>query len=224
MDRSANAALFAFDGVEYKDILRIPSLAIENGVTALVGPSGGGKTTMLRLMNKLISPTRGRVLFMGEDLRGADSVAHRRRVTMLSQNPVVFAGTVRDNLAAGLIFRERDVSDDAALTRALSQAHLDANLDAPAQPLSGGEKQRLALARVLLLDPEVYLLDEPSASLDEATGESVIRTVAQHVRAAGRSLVMVTHASGTAFAFSDTVVEIAGGKFIGRRDGDARDH
>ena len=209
--------MFKLTGVKYKSYLDIPELVIrERRITTLVGPSGSGKTTLLKLLNKLIPPTSGRILFQGRDLAHLDSIEHRRQVVMLSQDPVVFAGTVRDNLNAGLLFRQQPPEDDVALNSLLAQVKLDKPLDAPTDKQSGGEKQRLTLARVMLLAPDVYLLDEPSSSLDEATADFVHQMLVRRVKAANRTMVIVTHARAVADKYSDAVIRFTPGGVIDR--------
>lgn len=158
--------MFEFIDVRYKEIITIPHLKLKEGFTALLGSSGSGKTTTLKMLNKMISPTQGRILFRGKELQQIESVAHRRTVIMLTQNPAMFNGTIRDNLTAPSGFQEKDDPDEDQLQEVLFKVKLNKDLEMQAHLLSGGEKQRLALARVLLCDPEVYLLDEPSSSLD----------------------------------------------------------
>ncbi|WP_394020017.1 ATP-binding cassette domain-containing protein [Anaerococcus cruorum] len=98
--------MFTFDNVKYKDILAIDDLKIELGkVTCITGPSGSGKSTFLRLINKLISPDSGIIALNGENIASINSVSYRRRVPMLSQSPVTFPGTIRDNLLIGRKFQ-----------------------------------------------------------------------------------------------------------------------
>ena len=205
--------MFELFGVTFRDVLDIPSLKIPgNSITTLVGPSGSGKTTVLKLLNKMLSPTQGTITFGGEDLMQADPILHRRRVTLLSQTPAMFGGSVKDNLTAGLRFQKRDVPDDAYLSAMLEKVKLNKPLDSGVQTLSGGEKQRLALGRVLLLDSEVYLLDEPSSALDEVTAEAVIEMIAGYAQSENKTLVMVTHSSAIARRFSDSIIGVNGGK------------
>lgn len=210
--------MFEFVGVKFRDILDLPSLHIQTEkITTLVGVSGSGKTTILRLLNKMLSPTEGRILMGESDLAQVDSVAHRRQVTMLGQAPVLFEGTVRDNLNMGLRFQDKKLADDRQLAAMLEQVKLAKSLDSSPHNLSGGEKQRLALARVLLVDSPVILLDEPSSALDEQTGESVIQMVAEHVKQRHKTLVMVTHSPTIAQRYSDCIIEIAGGRQVPAR-------
>ena len=208
--------MFEFIDVKFKEILDIPKLHIEkNKITTLIGPSGSGKTTILKLLNKMLSPTAGHILFDGESLDKIDSVAHRRQVTMLSQAPAMFEGDIKGNLVAGLKFQKREVPPDKELAEMLSKVKLNKELNNPVQTLSGGEKQRLALGRVLLLNSEVYLLDEPSSALDEATAQTVIEMIAGYARSENKTLVMVTHSKAIAQRFSDEIIEVFNGQCNG---------
>jgi len=205
--------MFELIGVRYGSILDLPNLEIrEKQVTSLTGPSGSGKTSVLRMLNKMISPTSGQILFRGVDLREVDSVAHRRKVVMLSQEPAVFGKTIRDNLHAGLLFQEKKPSPDSALKEMMKKVGLEKSLDDDAHRLSGGERQRLALARVILLDPDVYLLDEPSSALDEETGQLIFDMLTTHAKANGKTIIMVTHSRAAAQKYSNVIIEMNGGK------------
>lgn len=133
-------------------------------VTALLGPSGAGKTSLLRCLVRMDEPAAGSVTFDGDDAQGLDACVLRRRVALVAQTPVMLPGGVRDNLAYGL-----DEPDDSELVEALGAAGLDPDfLDRDASQLSGGEAARVAVARALTRSPRVLLLDEPTASLDGA--------------------------------------------------------
>jgi putative ABC transport system ATP-binding protein len=208
--------MFELIDVKFKEILDIPSLFIpQNKITSLIGPSGSGKTTILKMLNKMLSPTEGHIRFNGQDLGQIDSVIHRRQVTMLSQTPVIFEGNIKVNLIAGLKFQKRDIPDDTVLMDMLMKVKLDKELNSPTVTLSGGEKQRLALGRVLILNSEVYLLDEPSSALDETTAKAVIEMIAEYAKSENKTLVMVTHSQEIARRFSDKIIEVSGGKAIG---------
>lgn len=205
--------MFEFKDVKFMEILDIPKLFIAKyKITSLIGPSGSGKTTVLKLLNKILSPTEGQILFNGRSLDQIDSVAHRRQVTMLSQSPVMFEGNIKANLIAGLKYQKRKIPDDEVLEQMLFTVKLNKELYSPVQTLSGGEKQRLALARVMLLDSEVYLLDEPSSALDDVTAEAIIEMFTEYAKSKNKTLVMVTHSKTIAQRFSDEIIEISRGK------------
>ena len=165
------------DGTEsLKNItLDIPA----NAISVLFGPAGGGKSSLLRTMNRLndladVQFVSGRVLLDGENILSPDIdvISLRRRVGMVFARPVVLPLTIRGNLTYGLEVageRRKEILDEA-VERALKQAALwdevHQRLDDPAMALSGGQQQRLCLARVLALQPEVILLDEPTSGLD----------------------------------------------------------
>jgi putative ABC transport system ATP-binding protein len=207
--------MFRFQNVIYKDIINIKSLTIpSNKIVCITGESGGGKTTLLKLLNKMISPDSGEILYLDTPLEELDSITLRRKVVMLPQNPAIYNGTIRDNLLIGLKFSEKSMENDERLVSSLKSARLNKDLDESVDNLSGGEKQRLALARVLLLNPDVYLLDEPSASLDEETERIIIENLVAECKKNTKSFIMVTHSNKIATTYADLVIRIDKGKFI----------
>ncbi|NMR96455.1 ATP-binding cassette domain-containing protein, partial [Vibrio parahaemolyticus] len=139
----------------------------------------------------------------GRNIEDIDPIQLRREVVMLPQKPTVFSGSVKDNLLIGLEFAEKDKVRDEVLSEILRLAQLDKPLSTIASALSGGEKQRLALARIMLLEPEVILLDEPTSALDEGTEERVIESVVEFVKGKTRTLIMVVHSKSIAQRFAD---------------------
>jgi putative ABC transport system ATP-binding protein len=195
-------------------ILDHVDLAIaDGGITVLVGPSGAGKSTVLRLLDRLEVPTSGEVRFRGRPLADLDVLALRRRVGMVFQRPAPFPGTVRDNLHVA----DPD-ADEEALVAALHAARLDAGfLDRPADDLSGGEAQRMCLARTLVTEPEVLLMDEPTSALDPEARRSLERT-AIRLAHEGRELVWVTHDLEQARRLGGEIVVLVGGRIAGEAD------
>ncbi|WP_046471573.1 ABC transporter ATP-binding protein [Allosalinactinospora lopnorensis] len=191
----------ALDGLS----ARVPA----QGVTALFGPSGSGKSTLLRLCNRLEVPTAGRVLFFGDDVADLDPLRLRRRVGMVFQRPTPFPGTVRDNLLTAAPAAGR-----ADLERALERSALEGPwLDRDATVLSGGEAQRVCMARTLVAEPEVLLLDEPSSALDEEATAVLERAVRDLARQ-GITAVWVTHDPDQVRRVADRVLRIAGGRCV----------
>lgn len=211
--------MFSLQKVKYKEILNVESLTIPDGkTTCIVGESGSGKTTLLRLLNNMISCDEGDITFKGTPLYNIDPVQLRRNVVMLPQAPVIFNGTVRDNLLIGLYFSEKPAVNDSKLYGALQMVNLNKKLDDNPEKLSGGEKQRLALARVILMEPEVFLLDEPSSSLDESTEQLIIEKLSEYCKEAGKTLVMVTHSPKLAEYFSNIVIRISNGRITEQKE------
>lgn len=204
--------MFCLVGVKYKDILDIKELTIpDQKVTCIVGESGCGKTTLLKLLNKMISCPQGEICYLNEDINHIDAVALRRQIVMLPQAPAIFSGSVKDNLLIGLTFSEKPHVNDEKLMAVLKMVRLNKSLNDDADKLSGGEKQRLALARVILMDPDVFLLDEPSSALDEETEKFIIEQLVQYTRQNHKTLIMVTHSKNVAQTYAENMIEMKNG-------------
>lgn len=207
--------MFILKNVKYMNIIEIDDLIIEsNKITCIIGESGSGKTTLIRLLNNLLSCDRGEILFNGVNINTIDPVSLRRSVVMLPQNPTIFPGTIKYNLLIGLKFAEKPVVDDKKLRDILNFVKLDKDLLDDVDHLSGGEKQRLALARIILIDPDVFLLDEPSSSLDEETENLIINKIVTYTKENHKTLIMVTHSKKIASNYSDVIIQIHYGKVL----------
>lgn len=213
-DDDRRQPLFAFEGVAVelggRYVLHDVDAAVPDGaLTTIVGPSGGGKSTLLRLCNRLAVPSAGHVRFRGRDLGEHDVLATRRRIGMVFQIPTLFAGTIRDNLAEAA----PDVGE-AAWRAALVDAELDPSfLDRDADELSGGEAQRACLARTLVTGPEVLLADEPTAALDQATVRTLERLVRRLVDR-GVAVLWVTHDPAQSRRLADWTLVVRAGTVV----------
>jgi putative ABC transport system ATP-binding protein len=187
-------------------VLREVTLAIPSGATALVGPSGSGKSTLLRLLNRLADPDEGTVRFHGTDVRELDPLALRQRVGLVPQLPAPVPGSVADNVCFGPRLHDQEVDP----SEPVRLAGLDPSyLDRDAMRLSVGEQQRVMLARALALEPEVLLLDEPTAALDDAAKAAVEAALSS---LSDISLVLVTHDRAQAERLADQVVRLEAGE------------
>jgi ABC-type metal ion transport system, ATPase component len=164
----------------------------EGAVFVVFGPSGAGKSTLLRLLNRLDEPTAGTVLLDGVDYRTLDPRTVRRRVGLVPQQPALIDGTVAENVTWGPRLRDAPVDLDR-MRELLDRLGLAGFEDRDAGALSGGEAQRVAIARTLFNDPDVVLLDEPAASLDAAAAERVESLLADVMAAYALTAVLVTH-------------------------------
>lgn len=207
--------MFKLEKVKFKDILNIKKIRVEeNKVTAILGSSGGGKTTFLKLLNNMITADQGIIKYKNKKIESYDPVKLRREVVMLPQDPEIFKGTVRDNFQITEEIAASSISKNIDYEKLLTKVALTKDLNDNANNLSGGEKQRLALARVMLLKPEVLLLDEPSSSLDKVTEIKIIKMVVDYVRNNNRTLIMVTHSPEVAEKFADQIINIENGKIV----------
>lgn len=201
--------IFVLQNVKYKNILDIDKMTIPIGVvTCVIGESGSGKSTLLKLLNQIISADSGIIQYRGKNVEELDVTELRRQVIMLQQHPVIYKGTIRDNLLIGLQLSEKPIVGEEMLQKALQELNVRKQLDEDASNLSGGEKQRIAIARVMLMDPDVYLLDEPSSALDENTEDLIIQQLVATVKRRNKTLVMVTHSKKVANQYADNIIEI----------------
>ncbi|MGM0499726.1 MAG: ABC transporter ATP-binding protein [Bacillota bacterium] len=207
--------MFKLEKVKFKDILFIKEIELkEKKITAILGSSGGGKTTFLKLLNNMITADQGVVKYKSAEIESYDPVKLRREVVMLPQDPKIFKGTIEDNFKLTEEITGNQVSKNLNYKELLTKVSLTQKLDDSADNLSGGEKQRLALARVMLLEPKVLLLDEPSSSLDKKTEEKIIKMVVDYAKENDRTLIMVTHSSEIAEKFADEIINIENGEII----------
>lgn len=207
--------MFEIKNFKFKQILDIPSLKIEKPITCIVGSSGSGKTTLLRMLNRLNAPDEGVILYNGTDISEMNSVQLRRSVVMLGQTPIIYSGNIRENLQIGLEFSQKKPASEEELRQSLSNAGLQKDLDDSCGTLSGGEKQRLCLARVMLMNADTYLLDEPSSALDKETEHVIIQNLADFARKQQKQLIMVTHSENIAQEYKDSVIRLENGKTEG---------
>jgi ABC transporter fused permease/ATP-binding protein len=215
---------FAYPSRAGHPVLRGVSFAVEPGeVVAVVGPSGAGKSTILNLLFRFHDVDRGRITFEGADLRDLRLADLRRSLAMVAQEPVLFAGTLRENIAYA-----RDGVDQAAIERAARDANAhdfiasfpdgyDTVIGERGVKLSGGQKQRIAIARALIADPRVLILDEATSNLDAESEALVQQALARLMK--GRTTVVVAHRLSTV-RDAHRIVVLDGGRVAeqGRHD------
>ncbi len=172
-------------------ILSNLDLRVQKGeLVTIMGTSGSGKTTLLRLINRLSETDTGVILLNDRDIKDYDPIDLRRKIGMVFQVPVVFRGSVRDNLAFGMKLWGGNINIETLSAEAGISNIL---LDADAEQLSGGEKQRVCIARALANQPEVLLLDEPTSSLDAVSAERIENLLLDLRRERNLTILWVTH-------------------------------
>jgi tungstate transport system ATP-binding protein len=197
--------------------LNVPFLSIQQGeILSLIGPNGAGKTTLLQALCYLLKPFRGEISFRGERVNVNHSAfAYRRKLAMVFQEPLLFDTTVFENVASGL--KIRGMKGQEIRQIAMEQldrfgiGHLSRR---SARKISGGEAQRTSLARAFALQPEILFLDEPFASLDPPTRESLIEDLEGILRQTKKTTLFATHDRQDALRLSDRIAVMNRGKIL----------
>ena len=181
-----------------------------NRVTAVVGPNGSGKSTLFDILAFLRKPDAGTILFRGKPASETRTALLRRQVGYVQQKPYLMKMSVRDNIGLGLKFRGETRSvTDTAVTTVAGELGLAALLDRDAGKLSGGEIQKVALARALALQPEVVILDEPFTYLDEVTVKEIEAWIGRQRKVRNKTIIFSTHDRRRAESLSDTIVNLS---------------
>jgi len=195
-------------------MLDIPLFSVEEGeVISLIGPNGAGKTTLLNTLSLLTKRFEGEMYFRSEKVD--KPIQYRRRIAMVFQEPLLFNTTVYENVASGLKFRhvERATIKDIVIKH-LALFGIEHLADRSAKALSGGEAQRVSLARAFSVNPEILFLDEPFAALDPPTRESTIETLECVLRTKGVTTIFATHDRLEALRLSDRIAVMKDGKIL----------
>ncbi|MFZ0912125.1 MAG: phosphate ABC transporter ATP-binding protein [Candidatus Korobacteraceae bacterium] len=190
------------------------SLDVYHGeMLGIVGASGSGKSSLLRLLNRLDEPTSGTVFLDGQDYRQFSPRELRRRVGMVTQRPFLFPGNVAGNIRFGPLQRGEVVADED-IAQLLERVGLPGFAAREVANLSGGEQQRVSLARALANRPEIVLLDEPTSALDEQAKAGVEQLICSLVKDTSLTCVMVTHDRDQARRMCDRVALLEAGRLI----------
>jgi len=202
----------------FKEVLKGINVEIKRGeVFVLIGPTGAGKTTLLRIIDQLEYPTSGRVYFDGKEILTSPGLRLkiRRRMAMVFQKPVVFNATVFDNVAYPLKvrgYRRKDILRKVG--KMLEMVELKGYEKRNARKLSGGEIQRIALAQAVISDPQVLLLDEPTANLDPLSIDLIEKLILDFNKKQGATIVMATHDMSQGERLADRMGVLMEGKLI----------
>lgn len=182
-------------------------------ILAVVGPSGAGKSSFLRLLNRLDEPTSGTVLIKSRDFRSIAPRELRRRIGMVMQTAYLFPGTVAANIAFGPR-QSGEILAPARMELLLERVGLVGFGDRDVSNLSGGEAQRVALARTLANEPEVLLLDEPTSALDEASARGIERLILDVVSERRMTCIIVTHNRAQAARLAERAMVMEAGRLV----------
>ena len=196
-----------------RDALRIDSLDIKHGETlAVVGPNGAGKSTLLLALARLLKPSDGGVIFNGSQLARLDDLEYRRKISFVFQDPLLLDMTVEQNIALGLKFRKMPKEEiQGRVWSWIKHLEIESLAKRRASQLSGGEAQRVSLARAFVLEPELLLLDEPFAALDPPTRAKLLEDLSALLAQDHRTAVFVTHNLNEAAKLSHRIAVIVNG-------------
>ena len=186
-------------------------------IFTIIGPSGQGKTTLLRLINLLDTPSAGKISLHRVSIheRGQDITALRRKMGMVFQTPIVFKETVFENIAVGLRYRKIPSKEiERKVQEKLKEIGLSGYENRKAGTLSGGEMQRVSLARVMITEPELLLLDEPTANLDPLSTTKIEELIRYYNRELGTTVIMSSHDLFQGQRMADRVAVMMNGRFI----------
>ena len=199
-------------------ILENIDLSVDRGeVFALIGPTGAGKTTLLRIIDLLEVPSAGEIYFDGKCIprSGKQRLEIRRRMSFIHQKPQVFNLSVYDNVACGLRWRGEEKDSIAGkVDHILEMVGLKGYKNRNARTLSGGEAQRVALARSLVLEPEVLLLDEPTANLDPVSTAKIEQLISYIARQRNTTMIMATHDMSQGQQLADRMGVLLDGRLV----------
>lgn len=205
-----------------REVLKVDSLSIQRGETlTVVGPNGSGKSTLLLALARLLKPSIGDIIYNGKSLKQWDELDYRRRISFVFQSPLLMDMTVEQNVALGLKFRGTPKDETRArVGRWMKNLGVESLAKRRAGELSGGEAQRVSLARAFVLEPELLLLDEPFAALDPPTHAKLLEDLSALLKEDHRTAVFVTHNLNEASRLSNRMAVIVGGTL--RQVGTAR--
>ena len=208
-----------------QDILKNINIRVDRGeVFALIGHTGAGKTTLLRLIDLIDTPTSGKIFFNGADMTASEKVRleSRRRMAFVLQKPIVFNMSVYDNIAYGLRWRRvgsRQIREK--VSNIMEIVGLAGYKNRNARTLSGGEVQSVAIARAIAIEPEVLLLDEPTANLDPVSASRIEELIAGIIKRDAITVIMATHDMSQGQRLADRISVLVNGEIL--QTGDPRD-
>ncbi|MEJ5240596.1 MAG: ATP-binding cassette domain-containing protein [Anaerolineales bacterium] len=194
--------------------LVVDELRVQKGeVLAIIGPNGAGKSTLLLTLARLLKPERGEILLNGQPISEIPDLIYRRRIALVLQDPLLFDTSVYENVAIGLRFRNLPKSEIhpkvESWLRRFEIAHL---AERRAAELSGGEGQRVSLARAMVLEPELLLLDEPFAALDPPTRSRLLNDLGRILSESHTTTIFITHNLDEAYRLAHRIAVVMDGR------------
>lgn len=207
-----NLPLFQGENIVYKANLIYDNITIERGKSNfIVGESGSGKSTFLKLLNNSISPISGKLLYNGKAIEEYNPIILRREVSLVSQDPFLFDGSILDNFEIFYSLRQETIPSKDYISYIAKLCGVKFSLDKNTFTLSGGERQRVYISIFLSLCPKVILLDEPTSALDEENSHKIIRNIISLCKEKNINIVIVSHNKNIINEFCEHKIEILKG-------------
>ena len=202
-------SILSAQGLMFQTLIEYPPIEIPQAETTFIrGDSGSGKSTLFKLFNATVSPSKGMILYQGQNTMNIDTVRLRREVLLMSQNVFLFSGTIRNNFAQFFAYREETLIDESRMSYFLHLCCADFALDTECETLSGGERQRVSLAIHMSLSPTVLMLDEPTSALDENTAHQMLEQVKTYCQQNQITLLVICHDSHMVEVFADQIITL----------------
>ncbi len=197
-----------------RDSLRVDALHIQRGETlAVVGPNGAGKSTLLLALAHLLKPTKGEIKFKDKNIKEWDDLEYRRKIAFVFQDPLLMDMTVEQNIGLGLKFRGVEKNEIKHQVEKWSKSMgVDSLRARRANQLSGGEAQRVSLARAFVLNPELLLMDEPFSAVDPQTRGQLLNDLSSVLAHEQRTTIFVTHNLREAAQIGDRIAVVVNGE------------
>lgn len=196
--------------IHYQDI-RI----VKDKVNFIVGSSGTGKSTLLRMFNGTLTPSGGEIFYAGDNLLELDTIELRKEVSLISQSVYLFDLSIRDNFIQFYEYRGLSAPTDEMMLEFLKLSQINFPLDKDCTTMSGGERQRVYIAIFLSFLPKVLMLDEPTSALDKDNGYNVIQNVISFCKEKGITVIIISHDNDLTETFGENIIRIGGGNING---------
>jgi len=199
--------LFTLKNVKYKNILTYSDIKIPESLTTFIsGESGTGKTTLLKLLNGVLSPSAGEIDYLDKTLESYDPILLRREILLVSQSVYLFDKSIKDNFDDYYSYRGMDALTEDEIRKYLEICSINIPLDSMCNILSGGERQRVFIAINLSFKPKVLMMDEPTSSLDDKNSNEIMQKIKEHCHENKITLIVVSHDKLIAEKFADNIV------------------
>ncbi len=209
--------LFRLENVSYGNWVSFDNFSIYGDYPSFImGDSGCGKTTMLKLFNGTISPTEGNIYYLDKNINSYETIELRKKVSLISQESFLFDKSIEDNFKEFYSYRNIPYPEKETIKKFLEICHLDFPLDKNCKTMSGGERQRVFLAIFLSFMPKVLLLDEPTSALDENTADKVIGNIIDFCQKSGMEFISISHDRKIVEKYSGQTIEFSKGDGNGR--------